>query len=143
MKMVIEKYSQKVIKYIEKYNLDEIVQFDNCVPQISTYESVDKNNKESYPPDWNDLIRLHNIIVSRKVTTILEFGVGYSTLICAHALNYNKQQHKKFVSDNIRSLSVAGLYFSTQRLSNILIPRYYQSLYRHALFVQLHLSIPL
>ena len=102
MKMVIEKYSQKVIKYIEKYNLDEIVQFDNCVPQISTYESVDKNNKESYPPDWNDLIRLHNIIVSRKVTTILEFGVGYSTLICAHALNYNKQQHKKFVSDNIR-----------------------------------------
>jgi len=107
---MIEKYSKKVIEYIKKYNLDEIVQFDNCVPHHSTYESVDKNHKETYPPDWNDLIRLHNIIISRKVTTILEFGVGYSTLICAHALNYNKQKHKKFVFDNIRRSTVFEIH---------------------------------
>jgi hypothetical protein len=40
------------------------------------FESVDPNNKTPFSTEYDDLIRLHHLIVSRKVTTILEFGVG-------------------------------------------------------------------
>ena len=40
------------------------------------YASVDPNNVEPFPSELDDLIRLHYLVISRKVTTILEFGVG-------------------------------------------------------------------
>jgi len=48
--------------------------------------SVDSSNRNPFPPDPNDLHRLHSSIRIRKVTTILEFGVGYSTLVMADAI---------------------------------------------------------
>ena len=55
-----------------------------------------------YPPDLKDLIRLHYIATTRKVTTILEFGVGYSTIFLADALKYNLENHKSYVLKNLR-----------------------------------------
>jgi hypothetical protein len=40
--------------------------------------------------------------VSRKITTILEFGVGRSTVVFDHALTENKAKHKDFVLNNLR-----------------------------------------
>jgi hypothetical protein len=48
--------------------------------------AVDPDNRISLPPDAGDLSRLHKIIRSRKVTTVLEFGVGCSTLVMADAI---------------------------------------------------------
>lgn len=69
---------------------------------IDPYFSVDPNNKESFPPELDDLCRLHWLVVSRKVTTILEFGVGKSTLIFDDALKKNKASHDAFVKKNLR-----------------------------------------
>lgn len=41
-------------------------------------------------PHLPDLARLHHLARSRRVFTALEFGVGYSTLVLAHALQANQ-----------------------------------------------------
>lgn len=38
--------------------------------------NVNENLTEAFAAELDDLIRLHYLITSRKVTTILEFGVG-------------------------------------------------------------------
>ena len=52
------------------------------------------------PPNYSDLARLHDLVVSRKVITALEFGVGYSTLVIAHALSENRRRW----SDDVAAL---------------------------------------
>lgn len=43
-------------------------------------------------PDYRDLARLHDAAVRRKAFTILEFGVGWSTVVLADALMINQQR---------------------------------------------------
>jgi uncharacterized protein YfkK (UPF0435 family) len=43
------------------------------------------------PPNVEDLARIHQLIRSRKSFTVLEFGVGFSTIVIADALKKNKQ----------------------------------------------------
>jgi len=68
----------------------------------SIYEAVDPNNKTPYLPELDDLSRLHFLATTRKTITILEFGVGYSTLVLADALYKNKQRYQEYVSKNLR-----------------------------------------
>src|SRR3989344_5910590 len=68
----------------------------------SVYETVDPKNKVPLPAELDDLTRLHFLVRSRKVSTILEFGVGKSTLVFADALNKNKEEFGEFVKNNIR-----------------------------------------
>ena len=66
------------------------------------YMSVDPENKEPYPVELDDLTRLHYLVTSRKVTTVLEFGVGKSTKVLTHAMDINKQTNEAFVAENLR-----------------------------------------
>jgi hypothetical protein len=66
------------------------------------YYSVDPKNHVPFPAKLDDLIRLHFLARSRKVTTILEFGAGRSTVVFAHALNQNKQEFGQFVTTSLR-----------------------------------------
>lgn len=68
----------------------------------SPYESVDIHRKTQFPSEYDDLIRLHYLIRQRKVTTILEFGVGRSTIVFNHALENNKKNFNDFVEANLR-----------------------------------------
>jgi len=68
----------------------------------SLYKGVDQKNTIPLPAELDDLIRLHFLTRSRKVTTILEFGVGKSTLVFADALRKNKEEFGEFVIDNLR-----------------------------------------
>ncbi|MEK9184023.1 MAG: hypothetical protein AAB890_03040 [Patescibacteria group bacterium] len=68
----------------------------------SIYGSVDPKNTIPLPAELDDLIRLHFLVRSRKVTTILEFGVGKSTLVFADALKKNKEEFGEFVKNNLR-----------------------------------------
>jgi SAM-dependent methyltransferase len=47
-----------------------------------------------------DLARIHRLIRSRKPRVVLEFGVGFSTLVIAHALRQNKKGHLFTVDAN-------------------------------------------
>ena len=71
---------------------------------------VSPNFKAPYPIELDDLIRLHYLVTSRRVTTILEFGVGASTFILDHALAENKKKYKSFVSKNMRRANAFELH---------------------------------
>tara|TARA_B100001059_G_scaffold235561_1_gene281637 strand:+ start:11072 stop:11923 length:852 start_codon:yes stop_codon:yes gene_type:complete len=53
---------------------------------------TEKNNQ--YEPEILDLARLYKLVKKKKPMTILEFGVGYSTLVMAQAIYENKKKLK-------------------------------------------------
>ena len=58
---------------------------------LGKYFSNEKNNQdEAIAYDINDLVRIHRLIRQRKCFTVMELGVGFSTIIIADALKKNK-----------------------------------------------------
>ena len=74
------------------------------------YSAVDPENRVPFRPDAEDLARLHKIIRERRVITVLEFGVGYSTLVMADALRKNERDYGEFVRGNLRRRDAFKLY---------------------------------
>jgi hypothetical protein len=66
------------------------------------YDTVNSDNLVPLPAELDDLTRLHFFVRNRKVTTLLEFGGGKSTIVFADALKNNKQDFEDFVSNNLR-----------------------------------------
>jgi hypothetical protein len=66
------------------------------------YYAVNPDLEEAYSAELDDLVRLHYLVTSRKVTTILEFGVGKSSIVFDHALKLNKQRCSSYVEINLR-----------------------------------------
>jgi hypothetical protein len=60
---------------------------------ISLLEELNLS-KENIKPNFADLHFLYELIIKKKISTILEFGSGYSTIVMAAALNLN-QSYKK------------------------------------------------
>jgi hypothetical protein len=89
--------------YIAQYRLNEIMDFSVKQSRDVNF-TVDSKNTEAYPAGnkIGDLVRLHRLCVSRKVTTVLEFGCGYSTQILAHAMLHNRDAYADFVKKNLR-----------------------------------------
>ena|SRR5438270_2204819 len=56
----------------------------------SPYDAVSGKRTAPFPPDLEDLVRIHRLIRERHFFTVLEFGVGYSTLVIADALQKNE-----------------------------------------------------
>ncbi|WP_333834460.1 hypothetical protein [Rubrimonas sp.] len=59
-------------------------------PVYGPNDAVSLENVTPYPPDLDDLARLYDLVRRRRVTTILEFGSGYSTAVMAAALEENR-----------------------------------------------------
>ena len=76
----------KHINYIKSNELNKVINFQ----KIGEY-----NKNAPLCPDVDDLVRLHKIIRKRKCRTVLEFGVGYSTIIIADALKKNNEDWDK------------------------------------------------
>ena len=72
--------------------------------------AVDPNNCVPFPSELDDLSRLHYIACQRKVNTILEFGVGKSSSVFAHALLKNKYKNKKYVEENLRKTNLFEIH---------------------------------
>jgi len=101
------------LKYLESnpFHLElgvDLEEYLKSTPRIhskkstSPYYYFNLSNISPYPPELDDLIRLHYLITSRKVTTILEFGVGFSTKVMDHAISLNKKKLGALVSANLR-----------------------------------------
>jgi predicted O-methyltransferase YrrM len=89
LKLIYNFKKKKLLDSYYKNQLDILLsKFDNVVSEeaIDQYTAIkpdlDKQIR-SYPLD---LSRLYNLIRTEKPFTVLEFGVGYSTLIIAKAL---------------------------------------------------------
>jgi hypothetical protein len=59
--------------------------------EYEVFDLVDKNNKVPFVPEPEDLYRLHILVRQRRVFNILEFGLGFSTIVMADALMKNKK----------------------------------------------------
>lgn len=81
--------------------IDEDTEINSKI-RTSLYKAVDPNNVTPFPPELDDLTRLHFFIRNRKVTTILEFGLGKSTIVFADAIAKNKKDYGDYVSTNLR-----------------------------------------
>jgi hypothetical protein len=96
-------------KYIKGNALHDLVGVDLTTYGVveakqirDPYHSVNPNLSEPLAPELDDLCRLHFLIVSRKVTTILEFGLGKSTIVFNDALSKNRDNYERFVKKNLR-----------------------------------------
>jgi hypothetical protein len=90
-----------VKQYLSEFGLDALVEY-KPFPEEGINEAVDPTRIEPYGAEWDDLVRLHDLVLRRRVTTILELGCGFSTLFLAHALALNAQRHGDFVRRNLR-----------------------------------------
>ncbi len=82
--------------YIIKNGLHKILDFnENHSYQKKATDTISGKFEIPFPPEKEDLIRLHKLIRTRKPFTVLEFGVGYSTAIIADALAKNQQDWLK------------------------------------------------
>jgi len=78
-------------EYIRAEGLDQLIDFrENDGYQESAFDSVSGALSIPLPPEPDDLVRLHKLVRGRKCFTILEFGLGYSTVILADALRKNQ-----------------------------------------------------
>jgi len=98
-------------EYLDLNNIFDILEIDkNSVDKDALrknfvgdpYFSVDPNNTTPFPPELDDLCRLHYLVRKRKVTTILEFGIGKSTYIFDDALKKNEKEYGEYVKGNLR-----------------------------------------
>ena len=82
---------QEILDYWKREKLGAYLKIEVTDDNRGIYDAVSANVSEAIPPDVEDLVRLHNLIRSRKSFTVMEFGVGFSTVIIADALYKNKQ----------------------------------------------------
>lgn len=102
--------------YIKRNNLQKILGINNIPenPQKKIFKSitssVDPQNQVPYSAEFDDLSRLHLIARKRKVSTILEFGVGKSTSILADALLKNKKNNYDYFVKNLRKKNIFEIH---------------------------------
>ncbi len=87
---------EKYRSYIESEGLDKLISFiENIDYNEGVFDFVNGKLNIPFPPQTDDLVRLHQFIRSRKCFTVLEFGVGYSTIVMADALQKNHVDWEK------------------------------------------------
>ena len=97
--------------YVKKTNLPHLfgAQFDPArdYQTISVQNETNTVNPEytsAFQEEYSDLSRLHFLIISRKVFTVLEFGIGKSSMVFADALHKNYLQSSDKLNQSIRRL---------------------------------------
>ena len=79
----------QIKKYFIKHGLKSVV--------VEFERSTKNNSVSTYPPDLNDLYRLHSSIILNKRLCTLEFGSGWSSVVINHALKINKKNYENIV----------------------------------------------
>jgi hypothetical protein len=82
---------QQQRSYIESEGLDRLLNFEEHKDYIEgVFDAVSGKMEIPLPPEPNDLCRLHRLIRARGCFTVLEFGLGHSTIVMADALKKNE-----------------------------------------------------
>jgi hypothetical protein len=115
---------QQIRKKIASYSLDSFSNLalaqqyadDFGLRQLVTQLAVDRIDSSSaalrrsvvafeekpFEPKYQDLCRLHFLVLQRKVINVLEFGSGFSTAVMADAMRILQQHFGSWVKKNIR-----------------------------------------
>jgi hypothetical protein len=107
---MMNELTAEVINYVKENKLDKLLNAEVVPVKKGIYESVDPSVVAPKSPEWDDLVRLHRLVRTRKVTTVLEFGCGYSTVVLADALAKNEREFGAFVSANLRRSNAFEIY---------------------------------
>jgi hypothetical protein len=75
----------------EQFNNLLVSKFEEENSEILTNERL--RTTAVYPPELDDLFRLYAFVIDNCVTSILEFGAGWSTLALTMGLKHNKNEH--------------------------------------------------
>ena len=93
-----------VIKYLKYFSIEKLcfkLSEDNKDYSFSKLDrTVSEKEIKPYEPEYNDLCRLHYLILKRKTLTVLEFGSGFSTSVIAHALSILKEYFNEWAIKN-------------------------------------------
>lgn len=81
--------SEGLGKYFEHFQKRKDDSADNVANSVM---------EQIIPLDVDDLVRLHQLLRQRKSFTVLEFGVGFSTVVIADALQKNKNDWEQLVN---------------------------------------------
>ena len=79
----------KIKSYFKKFGLDEVVKNKNFKKRKVNQMKDDF----AFQPELDELYLLHRYIIQFKRMTILEFGIGWSTIVMANALQYNRNKY--------------------------------------------------
>jgi hypothetical protein len=118
-----EKINPELLTYFYKEHLDIYFEKKELDTIGYTYKFtdpnflVDPNTTIPFPIDVTDLVRLHKLVRERKVFTILEYGLGYSTMIMADALYKNKLEFES-CEDSIKSIIRCNNMFELHTVDN-------------------------
>lgn len=83
--------NSELANYIKDEGLDEIIDFSKSEEfEEGTFDAVSGKLDVAFPPDPDDLVRLHKLIRTRMSFTVLEFGLGFSSYVIADALKKNE-----------------------------------------------------
>ena len=102
--------TDEVISYVKENELDELLNAEVAPVEKGIYATVDPTEAIPYSPEWDDLVCLHKLVRMRRVTSVLEFGCGYSTVVLADALAKNEQEFGPFVRANLRRSNAFELH---------------------------------
>lgn len=95
--------------YARTHGLDRLLESnDERAPRDGS--NIDSTNTAALGPQWPDLVRLHRLVRERRVTTILEFGCGWSSLVMAHALRQNRNDFADVVRTTLRRTNAFELH---------------------------------
>lgn len=97
--------------YYYENELDKLLNYE--YQQLELYKPgyvFDIDGKDPFAPNCDDLVRLHYIIRSRKMMTVLEFGVGWSTTVMADALQKNHLDYYEEIKDTMRRVDPFTIY---------------------------------
>lgn len=89
---------QDVQRYWKTEGLDQLVSTYKNPERADPYYTTAGKSTVPFEPEVEDLVRIHQLIRERKSFTVLEFGVGFSTIIIADALAKNEREFRALPS---------------------------------------------
>lgn len=78
-------------EYWQSEGLDRLISLYKNPERSDPYYTTAGTSTVPFEPEIDDLIRIHRLIRQRKSFTVLEFGVGFSTIVIADALAKNEK----------------------------------------------------
>ena len=93
-------------------NLDKLINLKSTSIKKKdvVQDPVKKNLGKQYNPEIIDLSRLYKFVKNEKPLTILEFGVGYSTIVMAQAIYENYLMFNKKKKSSIRNSNLFKIF---------------------------------
>jgi len=104
----------KVTEYIKDFNIKVIcfnIEKDGIVSSNTNIDrTVVEFEEKPFVPEYNDLCRLHYLVLKRKAINVLEFGSGFSTAIMADAMRILSTYFSDWVKYNVRCINPFHIY---------------------------------